>query len=605
MKKISRFLVICVLFFSLWRSVFPLDPTANRFVELEITGPVNEKRALYEFIFPRFRTLKQYMDLLDKAERDPEVGGLILKIGNPELGWAKLHQLRRSIHNFRKSGKSVYALLEGEGIGPFLLACSCDEISIIPSSSLMIAGPRLEAYFFKDLLGRLGIMVDVVAVGRYKNAAEPFTEQSMTPETREMLTSLLDDFYEQTIRILVQDRGMTTDTARMILDEGLFTPPEAQKRGLVDHLDYEKQLHDRIDSKLKRYLNVVKDYGKPEKPAPEFNILTLFFQTKSREKPRARQRKIAYIVATGTILPGEREDYPFQEHIIAAKDLVEQIQSCVDDPDIMALILRIDSPGGSVLASDLIWRAVRDAKKEKPVVASLSNVAASGGYYIAMGADRIIAEPGTLTGSIGVISGKPVLEDLFEKIGINVEVISRGKNSGLFSPNAPFTESQREALYKISMYAYHNFVDKVAGSRGMSRDSVLAAAEGRVWTGRQALAINLVDELGGIETAINEAKKLAGISPSRYIEVEVYPRQLGLFEFFQEMMSGGQGAGVSSLSGGVSLPGLSEYEPHDMAPLLEVLDSSLGLSGMGKASLFYLFQKERILYLSPFHIEIR
>jgi len=588
-KQKSRFLSLLLGLILLSNAVgaFAALLSPNRYVEIDITGPVNEKRALYEFIFPRFRTVKQYLDLLEKAQDDPDVGGIILKISHPELGWAKLQQLRRGIFEFRNSGKKVYALLTGDTLPAYLLASACDEVDITPAGSLMITGLRIEAYFFKDLLAKLGIEVDAIPIGKYKSAAEPFTDRFMSDASREMFTSLLDDYYEQLMAMLAKDRRLTSDTVRAILDRGPFTASEAREIGLIDNIMYEKELHKHIEAGLPRYLYVVKDYGKQKPQVPEINIFTLLFKQPPVKPSRTGRTKIALIVTTGIILPGGREDYPFQENIIAAKDLIEQINECVDNPDIAAIVLRIDSPGGSALASDLIWRAIRLARKKKPVVASLSDVAASGGYYVAMGADKVIAEPGTITGSIGVISGKLVLKGLFDKVGINTEVISRGKNSGIFSPGAPFSKSERAALRRLSTAVYDGFVGKVAESRGLTKDDVRAAAQGRVWTGRQALKNHLVDKLGGIDEAIGVARTLAHIPRERRVEVEVYPRQLGLIEFIQKVMSGQLTQTMVPKIYGATFP---------------FVNSDIWMQAL---PLIHLFRRETVLALMPFHIEIK
>ena len=539
MAKKALFFLMILFFLEISSGFFCLSASPNRYVEIEMTGPVNEKRALYNFIFPRYRTLHQYIKILEKARDDPEVAGVILHIAHPSLGWAKLQQLRRSIHDFRKTGKTVHAFLSGESLPEYLLACACDEITLVPTGVLMITGIRLEALYFKDLLDKLGIDVDVVAIGKYKTAAEPFTDRTMSESSREMLSSILDDYYEQLTAMLTSDRGLTTGTVHALLDGGPFTAQEAVDAGLVDHLFYKKELYDYIEKGLTRYLDVVRDFGREKPKAPEINIFTLFFPQAPQQKKVTEKLKIALIVATGPIFPGTRGDYPFQEEVIAADDLIQTIRECVESPNVAAIILRVDSPGGSAQASDLIWHAVRTAREEKPLVASLSDVAASGGYYIAMGADKVIAEPGTITGSIGVISGKAVLRDMFDKIGVNVEVISRGKNSGIFSPSAPFSESQRQAVRKISLAVYEEFTAKVKKSRGLSDEELIRAARGRVWTGSQAERLGLVDELGGMEKAMDAARKLAGLHPSRPVDIEIYPRQLGLIEFIQEMLGGG------------------------------------------------------------------
>jgi len=587
-KSISFFIIVIIFNMIVSVSFSAKASSANQYVYLEVSGPISEKKALFEFMFPKLQTVKQYIDTFEKAGDDSEVGGIILHISDPQLGWAKLHQLRRGIKDFRKEGKKVYAFLSGDSFQGYLLACACDQINLAPSSSLMMTGLRVEAWYFKDLLSRLGMQVDVVPIGKYKNAAETFTSDSMSETTREMLVSIMDDFQDQIATILHEDRGITTDSLQAIIDEGPYTALEAVDKKLVDSIKYEDEIYEEIEEGLTRYLKVVRNYGKPKPKAPEFNFFSLLFPKQSIPVQSEQKRKIAYIVASGTILPGERSDYPFDENVIAADELIKHIHECAENDNYLAIILRVESPGGSAAASDLIWRELMEARKEKAVVASLSNVAASGGYYIAMGADKIIAEPGTITGSIGVISAKLVIGDTLDKIGIKREVISYGKNSGMFSAATPFSDSERAALRKISLDIYDSFVTKVAESRNMDKDDVLKVAEGRVWTGRQAKEINLVDQIGGIEDAISLAKKLAGISPARNIDIEIYPRQLGILDFIQEILTGG--APVTKMNT------LNSYIPVALleCPMIRGLEPMI-----------HLFKHEMTLTVMPQNIEIR
>jgi len=586
MNKTFYLFTIVLLMFAIAAAAAAAAP--NKFVEIEIGGLVSEKHALYNFIYPSSFTIKQYLDILDKARFDPAVGGLILKISRLDIGWAKMQQLRRAIHAFRSEGKPTFALIDGSFMPSYLIACACDKVYLQPASVLMMTGLRLEVYYWKDLLDKIGIKVDCIPIGRFKNFAEPFISATMSDAAREMFTSLLDDAESQFISIIVEERGLTTDTVRRLIDEGPFTAREAAIRGLADGFLYEDELHAQIESGMTRYLLVDKEYGR-EKPAmPDFNFFTLLFPQSNKTAIKSGKPKIAYILATGNILPGGRRDYPFRENIIASEDICADIRECAEEQTIGAIIIRIESPGGSMAAADQIWRALRKASKKKPVIASLSDVAASGGYYIAMAANRIIAEPGTLTGSIGVISMKVVLQKLMEKTGVKAEVISRGKMSGIFSPLSHFSEEERAAMQRISLAHYDEFTSKVAAMRGVGSERMASVAEGRVWTGRQALENGLVDKLGGIDEAVSEAKRLAGIPSQSQVELEMFPRQMGFLEFIQELMTGGT---------------FGNYNPSPMGmsaflPLTPFLFSQI-------QSLIYLAHKERSLAILPFIINIQ
>lgn len=532
---IRRITALSLLLFCI---IMTVNATPNKYVELTISGEINEKRALYEFLFPSQMTVNQYVRTLERAAEDPEIGGVVLKISGPTIGWAKVMQIRSAVSEYRKSGKKIWALIDGQSVPGYLIGISCDKVIMAPSGALFLVGLRMEAFFFKDLLSKLGIEFDFLTAGEYKSAAEPFTRMSMSEESREMLNSILDEYYQEMISMIVEGRDLTTDTVISLIDGGPYTPLEAVSKGLVDSTGYAGELYEEIERDLPRYIEVVRDYGYKKPKTPEINFFSLFFGSGTPGEKTAAGRNIAYIVASGTIVEGKAEEYPFMEDIIASEDMIETIKECSENDDIISIILRIDSPGGSAVASDNIWAAVRDAVEEKPVIASLSDVAASGGYYIASAATVVIAEPGTLTGSIGVVMGKPVLKNLYEKIGVNVEVLSRGKNSGIFSLSSSFTESEEEALRETMEYTYDQFIERIVEGRQLKRSEVERSAKGRVWTGRQAYERGLVNRLGGIEDAVTEAKVLAGYSPTDEIELVVYPKQLGFVEFLQDMLGG-------------------------------------------------------------------
>lgn len=545
--------VISVLLISatlaLWGApIWAQQHTEVKYVICELSGPVNEKADLYDFMYPRYYTVKQYLDLFEKAKTDPAVRGIILEVGLPEMGWAKVQQLRRAIANFRASGKKVYAFLEAESLGGYLVAAACDEVVLAPSGMLLIVGLRADVYYLKDLLSKLGIEADMLHIGKYKTGAETLDRSSMSEEMREVLNSLLDELYEQMAQMIGESRHLTPERVKAIVDQGPFTPPEAKSLNLIDVVGYEDDFLQDLETSYGQKVELVRDYGK-KKPAMEqmsfFNIFTLF-QKPEPAAVETGKKKIALVYAVGPVLPGSKEEYPFTENLITSDDLINDLKECQKDEQIKAIVMRVDSPGGSGMASDLIWKAVNEVKKEKPVVVSMSDVAGSGGYYISMAATKIVAEPGTITGAIGVIGGKFILGELYDKIGINSESLSRGQRSHLFSESTKFTDDERRVMLKLLQHFYEMFVAKAAQGRNMSTVDMDAVAQGRAWLGTQAKAHGLVDEIGGLQTAMEIAKELAHIGKDEEISVVVYPKQLGLFEFIQRMF-GGQAAVASLL----------------------------------------------------------
>jgi protease-4 len=348
------------------------------------------------------------------------------------------------------------------------------------------------------------------------------------------MEAIVDDTYEDIVATLAADRGLADYEVKTLLDQGLFTAAAAKKARLIDRVAYADELETALCKRLRaESLNVVADYKK-KKVDTDFSGVTgmmKFMELLMGGKPSqaaSTRQKVAVVYAVGPIMQGKSVADLFGSQVLGSTTLVAALRQAADDPKVVAIVLRIDSPGGSAVASDLIWREV--VRIKKPIIASMGDVAGSGGYYIAMGANRIFAEPGTLTGSIGVIGGKPVVGGLYEKIGLTTETISRGKNSGSFSTTEPFTPEQRKAWTALLQETYRQFVGKAAQGRKLAVDELEKLAQGRVYTGRMAVANGLVDELGTLGDAISAAKKAAGLSPDEKVELLILPRPKTIFE---------------------------------------------------------------------------
>lgn len=474
-------------------------------------------------------TFKQKIDRLRKVAQDKEVQALLLEIDGVSAGWGKLHELSQAIEYVRKSGKKVYAHVEGGNRPDYLLALAADEVCIPESAWVMLTGLRAEATFYKGLLDLLGIKADMLQMGDYKGANEPFTRDSLSEANREQITSILDDtFQHDIIERIAKARKLTNERVRELIDEGPFSARAALKAGLVDRLDYVSGYEQTIKKQLGGdSFKVLRDYAK-KKDAEELSIFDLYKKliwgpTKTTS---TRTPKVALIYATGAISTGKSGSSLMGGETMGSETMVKAIQEAAEDTSVKAIVLRIDSPGGSALASDLIWNALKECKK--PVIASMSDVAGSGGYYIAMCADKIYAEPGTITGSIGVVGGKMVTKGLFEKVGIKTEVISRGRNSGLFGDEL-FSPSEKETFRALMQDTYDQFIDKavagrVAAGQKMTREELLKLAGGRIYTGRQAKKNGLIDEIGTLEDAIVAAAKMGGLPADKEPELLLLPK---------------------------------------------------------------------------------
>ncbi len=478
--------------------------------------------------------LREMVNRLERAAKDEEIAGVVLDIRNPGIGRAKVDELRAAITRFRTSGKKVYAQIETGMPADYLVACACNEIVMPESGMLLLPGIHAEATFYKGLLGKIGVEADFIHMGAYKGAAEPLTRDKFSEPVRENMTSLIDSLYDEMVSTIVKDRPLSIAQAKAAIDTGLLTAKKAKEMGLIDRVAYFDSLRDDLAKSYKAEpLVYVKNYGQKKVdtdfsgPMGLVKLMQVMMGGSSSTKS-ARGKKIAVVYAVGPIMTGKSESDPFGGEVMGSTTIVEALREANDDKQVVAIVLRIDSPGGSALASDLIWHETQVIKK--PIIASMSDVAASGGYYIAMGTDKIIASPGTITGSIGVVGGKLAIRGLYEKIGITTETIERGRNSGIFGSSGKFTESQRAVITSMMEDTYGQFTTKAAEGRKMPVDKLRELAGGRVYTGRQALENGLVDQLGTLQDAIAEAKQMAGIDKDVDVKLEVLPEPTNFFE---------------------------------------------------------------------------
>lgn len=555
-----------------------------KLLEINLSGEINEKMELYDFLYSNSITMNELQDKLKKASKDDSVIGVKLNISSPIIGFGKIQQIRSMISDFRRNDKKVYAFIDGESTGGYLIATACDEIIMTPSSWLFLCGLGTEVYFFKDLLDWAGINANLIQMGKYKSAGEPFTNREMSPEMKEELNSLVDSFYQQLIDMIALSRNIEEEKVKEIIDEGPFTAEEALNYKLIDKLLYEDDLKKELTKKKKVAVEFDKQYGEGKIDTSQINIFSIFslFSKPPKPEPPSTQPAIALITEVGMIVPGSEDDYPFSENIIASDSVVKILDEVKNNDRIKAIVLRVNSPGGSAVASDIIWHKISEVKKSKPIVVSMSDVAASGGYYISMGADEVIAQEGTLTGSIGVIGGKFVLKGLYDKILINKQLITRGKNAAILSDYSTFSESERAVVEKMMKKVYDDFVKKAATSRNMKTKKMDEIAQGRVWTGKQACDIGLVNKLGGIEDAIADAKKLAKIPADVECDTILYPKQLTLIDFLSKILGGSSESSVF----------YSSY----FKELELIKENSL---------LINLMNREPVLTLMPFRIEIK
>jgi len=463
-------------------------------------------------------TFHELLFAMRNAAEDRSVTSVVLHVDGLDWGWARVHEMAAAVRAVRESGKQVYASLDGGGEKEYLLASSAGLVAMPPVSTLQLDGLSASVMFLHGAYDKLGIRPNFAHVGRYKSAVEQFTRDSLSPDGRRAMEELLDDEYTLLVDSLASARRLTPDGVRQLIDEGPFTATAAHANGLVDTLLARADLD-----------SLATHAGGQRRP-------TASFTRYAEEGGVVTGEHIALVVAEGEIVDGKSTESAFGGRSVGDRTLVESLREIRSRKSIRAVVLRIDSPGGSGNASDAVWQEIRRLRRDKPVIVSMGDVAASGGYYIACGADAIVADPATITGSIGVFGGKLNVLGLYRKLGLNVETVSRGKHAAMWSPFSDF-DPEEEALYQKSLDQFYDvFLARVAEGRKMSASEVDSVGQGRVWSGLAARERGLVDRFGGLHEAMELARARAHIAAEADIVIEVYPRPRRTF--FQRWLGG-------------------------------------------------------------------
>lgn len=557
---------------------------------IQLKGSLPEGPQLPGLFGEVVETLDSVLQRTRKAAEDTKVQGVLFHIDGLTIGRAKVNELRSAIATIRAANKPVFAYLESGETAEYLVAAACDKVIIPESGVLMLPGVRAEVMFYKQLFDWLQIEPQMLRVGEYKSAGEPYTRSEMSPAFREELSAVLDSFFEQTVAQIAESRQLEQAQVTKLIDQGVLTANAARDAGLIDIVGYEDgiiELYKAGDATAAvRYLH---GYGKKkldtdfEGIAGMMKMMNLLMGVPEPER-RSLADKIAVISAVGPITSGSSSADLFGEQSMGSTTMIKAIRQARDDDTVKAIVLRIDSPGGSALASDLMWHELETVKK--PFIVSMGDTAASGGYYIAMGADRIFAEPGTLTGSIGVVGGKIALEKAMAKFGVTTSVVQRGANGGLNSMLAPFSDSERDAMQKLLNSIYEQFTSKAAAGRKMEVVTLEKLARGRIYSGTQAKELGLVDDLGTLADAIAYAKQAAGIDPAKKLERLDLPRSVSPLEQMLGLSAPETGSAALGNTFSAQLPTVLR-QPLQQLQVLEVL------------------AREPALTLMPFRLQIR
>lgn len=569
--------------------------SSARVAHFKLTGEMDESPLPDEHLFgPPPENFSSKLERIRKAIKDDEIQGIYLEIKDLEVGFGKLHELRKVLESARAAGKKVFAYSEEFSSKGYLLAAGSDQIGMPELGDLMLVGLRAEVTFYKNTLELLRLKADVLKVGDYKSAVEPFLRDSMSKENREQIESMLDDnFQHELVLPVAAGRKMSPGKVKEIIDQGPFSASRAKAMGLIDVIAYEQDFEAGFNKIFgAKKVTIERNYAKPK--AAKLDLSNPFALMEAFAGPKkareSKEDKIAVIYAVGSIVSGKGgQGNPLfgSGSEVGSDTIIAAVRKAEKDPTVKAIVLRIDSPGGSAGASDLMWNELRKCKK--PLVASMGDVAASGGYYIAMPAKKIYAEPGTITGSIGVFGLKLVTGGLQEWAGMKTEVIQRGKNTGVMSSTFEWSDSERKVLSDVVAEVYDHFTRKAAMGRqaagkNLTQDDIKRLGGGRVWTGRQAKENGLIDELGTLDDAIAGAKKLAGIDPKKQMELLVLPKPLS---FLEQLMEGES-----------KLPFLGQARSELM--VLPGMDKVMKMAAPLLAT-----QKDFVKALVPFHVEFK
>ncbi len=521
------FIVGIIGIIALFSSVGKPSVASNSVLSLSVSGDlpdyVAEDQLAKAFGIRQQQSFTSLLTQLRKAKVDNRISAVLLDINFPGIGWGKAYELREAIADFKTSGKPVYAHMEIGMNKEYYIATAADKIFLAPAGDLYVNGFAAEAMFYKGSLDKLGIEAEVIQIGpKYKNAPDQYTKKEMGEGQQEVVNAILDEYWKVYTTAIAESRKKSVEDVAKVIDGAPYHAPQAKELGLIDDTLPMDKIHEDLKARL--------GYSQTD----DLNIIrtSQYKEVSSDSLGLNNGERVAVIFASGAITMGSSNDGTFGGQMVGSDTVVKAVNDAADDKSIRAIVLRVDSPGGSALASDQMWHAIENAKaKGKPVVVSMADVAASGGYYISTNADKIVAEPSTITGSIGVFMGKPVIRGLYDWLGITNQYTMRGKNAGIFRETEKWTPEERAKMEdQTNRIYYDDFIPKVAAGRKMNIEQVNTIGQGRVWTGTQAKANGLVDEFGGFEKAIEIAKQLANLPADQDVRRVVFPAPKPFFE---------------------------------------------------------------------------
>jgi protease-4 len=528
-------LLVCAAMVAAAGMITPTASAQKRLLRLMFDGPVTESPKPGDLAMlmgeKQANSLKEWVDTIDRAAGDAKIDGAVMFINGPSVGLSQVEELTRAIKRFRERGKKVWCYMDYADNSSYALACAADHITLTEASELSVLGLHAEMMFYKNLFDKVGITADMMHVGDFKSALEPYTRTEPSPEAAEQVNWLLDSIYARFVSLLAEGRGLSEEQIREAIDNAPLMAADALERKMIDAVAPLPEFKKSIQKEYGKEAELVMDYGskKNELDLDFNNPFALFQKFQEILSPAVEEPKpgIGVVYIDGMIVMGETQQGLFASASAGSSTIRSALEKARNDDQIKAVVVRVDSPGGSALASEIIWDAAARCASEKPLVVSMGNVAGSGGYYVAVPGDVIFAEKSTITGSIGVVGGKLVFSGLTDWAGLTFTEFKRGKHADLYSTNRVWTEPERELVRDYMLKIYDQFKQRVKQSRG---DRIKGG--GRVYTGQQALEIGLVDKIGGLADAMAYAAKKANLSGD--YEVYTLPKSKGLMEVIAE-----------------------------------------------------------------------
>ena len=570
---------------------------------IAIDEPIVEKPADFSFFGdPDAPTLRSLIDRLNQAKHDKKIRAVLITIGGEaDLSFSQAQEIRDTLQQINRAGKQTFVYADAYDTARYTLASGATHVCILEGGDVLIPGVGMEAMFARGLLDKVGVKADYIQIGEYKGADEQFTRTTASEQLKGEMTRLADSLYTQIVDGISLHRDLPRKTVEAIVDDAMLSARAAKDRGLVDHLVDQDGLRKLIESKIAtkgKKIELVHDYGEKKLEAPDFsNPFALFAaMAKGQEAENTGKPQVGLVYVDGVITDGEGgQSMLGDENIAGSEDLRKALRIAAKDDNVKAVVIRINSPGGSALASEVIWQSARRVAETKPVVISIGGMAASGGYYIASAGDTIYADSAAIIGSIGVVGGKFVYGDVMEKLGVTTESFSKGRNADLFSSSKTFDERQRTMITTWMKETYEQFLDRIQTTRRSKIRHIDDVARGRIFAAKQGKDLGLVDEIGGLEDAIADAARQAGLSDGGY-DVRSLPQPKTLMD----ILGGGGGDAAESRT-----PIQPKVKLDVAQSLLSVLDPATRRLVQQQLTAMTLFQRHPVQLVAPYAIRVK